>query len=280
MSGWTNDALESLTIPSTAGETDPRVVIATDDPTMLRISRDAGIAFYYGDGKALALAITRDELTESGMLEIINGSSGRPPARYLLVRGHDTDPAHDFVELHCNSAAGVELTKTAARLHAQGDSLDGPSILLETAGRITVDGPTQIPTMRASTSARDTVSRTLTNTSFASIPALEVYATFTAPPSGEVEVSWQADVAGPNANLVGFELREGTAVGLGSLVVPANTNSSLRFDTITSGLHKASTWETVTGLTPGAVYHARMMHFTTAGTMTVANRRIKVRPEL
>lgn len=114
---------------------------------------------------------------------------------------------------------------------------------------------------------------------------------FTAPPLGKVYVTFRCalgtnSVVSTAGSWLGFEVRTGTTIGSGTVVLaaddtraagpsrPFNTNAGFKY-------HPAAGRELVTGLTAGSPYHVRTM-FKSEGTATAAvlNRSVLVEPVL
>lgn len=113
-------------------------------------------------------------------------------------------------------------------------------------------------------------------------------APFIAPNSGIVTAYWKSyfqAAINDKMSFVGCEIRTGSVAGGGSLVVAANSTDAIAIGgTVTSGVPlrlKGSTYKLITGLTPGASYHARVMYQTeTGGNITVFTREVMVVPQL
>lgn len=107
---------------------------------------------------------------------------------------------------------------------------------------------------------------------------------FVAPPSGKVAVF--ARTLGGHSVLNGFthmdfEVKTGTVIGSGSTARGPNDLTSAVFQSAAAGTQGwLSVTGLVTGLTPGAQYHADMVYkLTTAGTGTYNRRSIMVLPQ-
>lgn len=115
---------------------------------------------------------------------------------------------------------------------------------------------------------------------------------FVAPPSGKVWVKvygFLTVTLGANSlgrGELGWELREGSVIGSGSVVVAASTNLerliSAAVGSTTGLINQASGGDAylVTGLTPGADYNVRTMHRTNNAVhvVVVSERRLSVEP--
>lgn len=86
MGGWTNDSMDSLTIPSTAGDADPRVFIGQHDPILDMLGQDAGVLFYLGSGSALVESVSSAEGGAEGQWAMtVVASGGRILARPIRL---------------------------------------------------------------------------------------------------------------------------------------------------------------------------------------------------
>ena len=104
---------------------------------------------------------------------------------------------------------------------------------------------------------------------------------FTAPPSGRVTVTWAARMETNTGDgvLVSVEVRSGDTVGSGGVVAAADDDYAVETAGVASGNDQKSNFRLVSGLTPGAKYHARTMHKVTAGNADLFSRQVLVRPE-
>jgi hypothetical protein len=101
--------------------------------------------------------------------------------------------------------------------------------------------------------------------------------TFVAPASGKVDVIYSAQVGNSDANdlaICSYEVREGAVVGSGTVVQAAEIPRGLYSGTT----KRATVVESVSGLTAGGTYNARLMYVVTGDTGTFANKQLKVRP--
>ncbi|MEU8327305.1 hypothetical protein [Micromonospora sp. NPDC048839] len=134
--------------------------------------------------------------------------------------------------------------------------------------------------LRTTSSGRDTNARSYTGTTFGSVSGAEVGVVFVAPPSAQVEVIWDCEMAAVgDGALTSFTLREGAVMGQGSVIVAGASNNASRVGA-GGGWYHAAQSDIVPGLTPGASYNVRLVHMAPTGTMQMANRRIRVRPDL
>ncbi len=120
------------------------------------------------------------------------------------------------------------------------------------------------------------------NTTFASgSPVVGV--AFTAPTTGRVWVHWQARFNPTSAvsAQVGFALRTGATLGVGTLIQDGLNENCLESPPVSGGGGRVQggTSYLVTDLTPGTVYNVVVCHrMTAAGTGTVFARSIGVSP--
>jgi hypothetical protein len=133
----------------------------------------------------------------------------------------------------------------------------------------------------ASASATDSTTQSTTTTPAAGTPSVNV--TFVAPTSGKalIIVSGAAqDVTVTNTAVVDTELRL-TNVGGTIIFATGAFDRRLQLTLTASGNSLGSgsrTW-TATGLTPGATYFLRTMHYAATGTTcNIINRRLDVVP--
>jgi hypothetical protein len=113
---------------------------------------------------------------------------------------------------------------------------------------------------------------------------------FTAPDSGEVRVDWKSYFQAAIQDKMAFvscEVRTGSTIGAGTPLAngAANSNDAIAIaGPVVTGVPvrlKGSTFRRVTGLTPGAAYHVRIMYQTeTSGSITVFTREVMVTPQL
>jgi len=101
---------------------------------------------------------------------------------------------------------------------------------------------------------------------------------FTAPTSGKVLVLNAAELMNTTTNYCAcaFEIRTGAVVGSGSVVLAASFDRAVLM-TGTSPIH-AEVSHLATGLTPGAVLHARQLFSANAGTGTFSRKSLTVLP--
>lgn len=102
---------------------------------------------------------------------------------------------------------------------------------------------------------------------------------FAAPPSGAVLVHNAAGTTGSTGTVAAycsFEVRTGSTPGSGSVFLAASINHCLSsFGTLTEFQGRT---KLVSGLTPGATYHARQMFAASSGTATVESKELIVQP--
>lgn len=106
------------------------------------------------------------------------------------------------------------------------------------------------------------------------VPANTAAVTFQAPISGIVALTWAAQAHTAPASLSAAivpEVRTGSTVGSGTLVFTANDNNASQVISATASLNQTcnGNW-LLSGLTPGAMYNARLMWRVAAGTTTIA----------
>jgi hypothetical protein len=82
------------------------------------------------------------------------------------------------------------------------------------------------------------------------------------------------DNSGSTFTSVAPALRNGAAIGSGTTVLPASDDEAIAQSGTDARRFGGHT--TVTGLTPGAAYNARLEHKTSGGTGTMLRRRITV----
>mgnify|MGYP003574955279 CR=1 FL=1 len=129
---------------------------------------------------------------------------------------------------------------------------------------------------------REDGSFTFTITSFG-VTATGTYAdcgvAFLAPTTGRVTILWGGNLLNSTSasTLLAPVVRTGSTVGSGSVVLAAS-------NPIASGMQggsaiKGGRGHLLTGLTPGDTYNVRLEHRVTAGTGTISERNVIVRPE-
>ncbi len=134
----------------------------------------------------------------------------------------------------------------------------------------------------ASATNNDPTSRTTSSTSFTSTlsPANICGTSFVAPTSGTVLVMLRAQIqnSGVNYSAAGYEVREGSTVGSGTVFLSSSDERAISTAS-TAGEGQGMT-EYVSGLTPGATYNVFITHRTTNGasTLTTLRRAISVVP--
>lgn len=132
----------------------------------------------------------------------------------------------------------------------------------------------------ASASNSDPTSRTTSSTSFTSTlsPANICGTAFVAPTSGTVLIALRTQMQNSGNNYTGasFEIREGSTVGSGTVLLAADDARAMS-TTSTFGEGQGIT-DYVSGLTPGATYNASILHRVTVGSMTTLRRSISVIP--
>lgn len=105
----------------------------------------------------------------------------------------------------------------------------------------------------------------------------QVGVAFKAPAIGSVRIDWACGVSNTvatNFSLASIEVRTGTTVGSGTIVLAASDNYTLQFSGTAET--KITDYYLLTGLTPAADYNARIMFRTNAGTSTFNRPKILV----
>jgi hypothetical protein len=99
---------------------------------------------------------------------------------------------------------------------------------------------------------------------------------FVAGTEGVAKIDFNAtlDNSGANFTSVSPALRTGSVIGSGTVIQAASDDEAIANQG--SDARRFGGHTTVTGLTPGASYHARLEHKTSAGTGTMLRRRITV----
>lgn len=101
---------------------------------------------------------------------------------------------------------------------------------------------------------------------------------FVAPTTGRVLVQWGGwlDTNGANTVYLSFEIRTGSTISAGSVVFAASDENAMYHSN--TNQCAMGMFCPVSGLTPGASYHVRLMHRVTAGTGSVDNQEVNVIP--
>lgn len=100
---------------------------------------------------------------------------------------------------------------------------------------------------------------------------------FVAPESGKVDVYNSGQVGNNTAgqsSIMSHEVRAGSTIGSGAVVQAAAIENGI----LSGNSVRCTVVTELSGLTPGATYHARQMFVNTGGTGTFANKRLTVRP--
>lgn len=117
-----------------------------------------------------------------------------------------------------------------------------------------------------------------TSLTYTTVGATVIGGSVTVPPSGQIEVTWNSGlnntVAG-NATWVSVQINTGSTIGGGVPLVVASDVWGL-FSTGAAGSIKTGTFYLFTGLAPGTVVNAFLMHRVSGGTGTVERRNVKV----
>lgn len=142
---------------------------------------------------------------------------------------------------------------------------------LEAGSVITgTDAPTAV------TSGVETTNQGPTSTTYAAGTLCGV--AFVAPTTGRVLVEWRSflDNSGANFTLCTVEVREGSSIGSGNVVLPASDENALTMEG--QNQFRMGMFVPVDGLTPGASYNVQLMHRVTGGTGTLDDREVLVIP--
>lgn len=125
---------------------------------------------------------------------------------------------------------------------------------------------------------RQDASDTSTSTSYTTTDMTTCGTAFIAPASGRVLVHIGAllDNNGANTTFLSFEVRQGDVVGSGTVVQAAIDNNSISWLNVNEADFGRSF--VISGLTPGDDYNVRLMHKTSAGTLTLQYRTVVVEP--
>jgi hypothetical protein len=102
--------------------------------------------------------------------------------------------------------------------------------------------------------------------------------TFVAPPSGSVMIHNTCETknnTNPELSLCTFEVRAGSTVGSGTVVIAASDDEAVfSTDDVRFGAARL-----LTGLTPGSTYNIRQLFRVTASTGTFSRKSLIVRPD-
>lgn len=132
----------------------------------------------------------------------------------------------------------------------------------------------------------DATSRTTTSAVYTTTlsPANICGVAFTGPPSGKVMIHWAAESS--NSGVSGFcltspEVRTGTTVGSGTVVLAASDDNITRNDDATANVaHRVGASYLLTGLTSGTSYNVALNHRVSVGTGTYLRRSVIIVPQL
>lgn len=129
-------------------------------------------------------------------------------------------------------------------------------------------------------SATDTTSRTTSSVGYTTTlaPAGLCGVSFTAPPSGNVMIIWEAYQvnSGVGYCLTSFRIAAGSTVGAGATVLGESDDRTLQ--NTGTGADRGSAHYLVTGLTAGTVYNVTLYHGVQSGTATLLRRDVTVIP--
>lgn len=103
---------------------------------------------------------------------------------------------------------------------------------------------------------------------------------FTAPASGRVKITWQADISHASTtgvSVVEWEIRAGNVVGSGTVTIAASDNDSIQSTGTTVATPQHHSF--ASGLTAGSPYNIQLIHYTAGvGNGTFGRRRITIEP--
>jgi hypothetical protein len=176
--------------------------------------------------------------------------------------------------------AGREYNITLAhRRVTAGNSTVSRRLLLVTPDKIQGGLPgSLIEEEPASASDIENASDTSTSVTYTTADMAVCGATFVAPQSGKVQVhvASRIDNSGASSCFVSFEVREGTSIGSGIVFLAASDQRALEHFQANQIMGGATFL--VTGLTAGNDYNVQIMHRVSAGTGTLENRSISIKP--
>jgi PhoD-like phosphatase len=128
---------------------------------------------------------------------------------------------------------------------------------------------------------------TATNTTFGTAVAGGEYfhcgVVFTAPPSGRVVLYWSGGIRNLAATespvaYLSPEVRTGPIVGSGTVVLPPHDGRTVRINSPGVQTMRAGSMHALSGLTPGQIYNARILHRVTSNTGEFFYRGLIVEP--
>lgn len=100
---------------------------------------------------------------------------------------------------------------------------------------------------------------------------------FTAPPSGAVRIDWAcglSNTVATNFSLASIEVRTGTTVGSGTVILAASDAYALQVSTTAET--KITDFYALSGLTSGSSYNVRLMYRCNSGTSTFNRPKVLV----
>lgn len=107
---------------------------------------------------------------------------------------------------------------------------------------------------------------------------------FIAPTSGKIKISWHAGVSNSSTTaftLISFEVRQGSTVGSGTVIVTASDNVCIQHSGTTAEESKSTFYPLDAGqLVAGTQYNVRLMYRVSAGTGTINRPRVMAEPIL
>lgn len=117
-----------------------------------------------------------------------------------------------------------------------------------------------------------------TGTSYAAAVSNNVGGFFRVPASGRVRIDFSGELygAGATGQIMSFEIREGSTVGAGTVVLAADDERAVRsYDVNRQQFSNFYVWSAGT---PGSTYNIRLLYRTTSGTANFERRRALVAP--
>lgn len=308
-SGWTNDQLDTITLPPSAGPGEARIVIGPDLPPPLDTYTWAGLRYssaiiFYGEGLPddtySYIAVVEDTTPFStevhwghvaaGVVEEV--TPGQPAVLNRFASpgsvGHFVDATGALFNILSGFTVGAATaqinTSVITSLTSALLRVTGPT---EFIGTITwqnaLGGPAAI-----SVDATDNAAMSGTNVAYGAtmtggIAGNVLGVAFTAPPSGVVDVQWRAgqdNTLAAGVCYCALQLRNGLVVNAGAIVTGPTDPIALQLENTSQNRHGTST--IIRGLTPGGPYNLTLMQRSSAigNTAALADRWIGVIPIL
>lgn len=307
-SGWTNDQLDTITLPPSAGPGDARIVIGPDLPPPLDTYTWAGLRYtgaiiFYSQGDDTTysyLGVVEDNAvatTDVHWGSVVSGvvvetTPGQPAALDRFANpgglGHFVDASSALF----NIAGGFTVSSALAQIITTGLTVLTPSLLrvnapTELNGTITWQVATGGPAA-VSVDATDNAGMSGTNVAYGAtmtggVAGNVLGVAFTAPPSGVVDVQWRAgqdNTLAAGVCYCALQLRDGLVVNAGAIVTAPTDPIALQLENTSQNRHGTST--IIRGLTPGGPYNITLMQRSSAigNTAALADRWIGVIPIL